>query len=154
MSHDAIDFAARIRDQGGRLTPQRQLVLDTLCALGGHVSAAELSERVQETAPAIDRSTVYRTLTLLQEMDLVSAATVDGVTIYELAPAKDQPHAHLICDVCGHVAHVHSEVVGKMARHLEERQGFVMEPAGLTVYGTCHLCRSGLDPEQKAGSSG
>lgn len=148
MPDDAIDFATRIRDQGGRLTPQRQLILDTLFALGGHVSAAQLSERVQEIAPAIDRSTVYRTLTLLQELGLISAATVDGTAIYELAPAHDQPHAHLVCEVCGYVAHIHSGVVDETARRLEERHGFIVGEAGLTVSGVCRHCAAKIDPQR------
>ncbi len=148
MSHDALDFAARIRDQGGRLTPQRQLVLDTLCALGGHVSVADLSDRVQAVAPAIDRSTVYRTLTLLKEMELVSAVTVDGVSVYEIAPVQAQPHAHLICGQCGHVEHVHTDLVSDLMQRLVAQHDFVMSNTGLSVQGLCRVCAASRQDRQ------
>ena len=58
MSHTTLDLAAALHDRGARLTPQRQIILDALCALGGHVTVAELYERVHADFPAIDRSTV------------------------------------------------------------------------------------------------
>ncbi len=148
MSHNSSDFAARIRDQGGRLTPQRQLVLDTLCALGGHVSVADLSDRVQAVAPAIDRSTVYRTLALLQDLELVSAATVDGVSVYEIATARTQPHAHLICEQCGHVEHVQSDLVSDLMQQLVAHHDFVMSNTGLSVQGLCRGCAAGQQDVQ------
>jgi Fur family ferric uptake transcriptional regulator len=78
MSHTTLDLAAALHNRGARLTPQRQIILDALCALGGHVTVAELYERVHADFPAIDRSTVYRALAFFVELGLVAAAEMGG----------------------------------------------------------------------------
>ena len=84
MSHTTLDLAAALHNRGARLTPQRQIILDALCALGGHVTVAELYERVHADFPAIDRSTVYRALAFFVELGLVAAAEMGGATVYEI----------------------------------------------------------------------
>ncbi len=41
------------------MTPQRQIILDALCAIGHHTTANEIFERVHATTPAINRATVF-----------------------------------------------------------------------------------------------
>ena len=79
MSHTTIDFHALIRGNGHRLTPQRQIILDALCEMGGHVTVAALYERVHGRYPAIDRSTVYRAMDFFGELGLVTSADVGGL---------------------------------------------------------------------------
>lgn len=140
MTHDIDDMAERIRVQGGRLTPQRQLLLDTLCELGDHVTAAELYERVHQLAPAIDRSTVYRSVNLFAELGLVRSSTVDGVAVYELASGEGIPHGHLVCRTCGCVVHLEPDITLRLAGNLRESYDFQLDVADLTVYGSCLEC--------------
>ena len=65
MSHHHLDFSQLIRAQGYRLTPQRQLVLDTLCAMSSHATACEIYDQVSAQMPALNQATVYRTLSLI-----------------------------------------------------------------------------------------
>ena len=49
-----------LREKGLRLTPQRELVLSAVRELG-HATPEEVAEKVRQTHPGINRSTVYRT---------------------------------------------------------------------------------------------
>ena len=60
-----------LRDQGYRITPQRQLVLEAVNTLG-HATPEELLSEVQKTAAAVNLSTIYRTLEVLEQVGLVT----------------------------------------------------------------------------------
>ena len=139
MSHTTLDIPTLIRERGHKMTPQRQIILDTLCEMGGHVTVAELYERVHERFPAIDRSTVYRALDFFCELGLVAAADVAGAAVYEIAP-EGPPHYHLICTGCGEVAHVPGEVFDELSGRLLAEFGFAADLGSLSVHGLCREC--------------
>ncbi|MBP6786166.1 MAG: transcriptional repressor [Candidatus Promineofilum sp.] len=145
MTHDTHDIAATIRAHGHRLTLQRQIILDTLCEMGGHVTVAELYEQVGSRYPAIDRSTLYRALDFFGQLGLVRATDVGGTAVYEMANLSDangHAHHHLICRNCGFIDHVSGEAFNEFAGHLRDHFGFVAEVDSLTVYGVCRECNS------------
>ena len=69
----ASEWDAKLRDQGYRITPQRQLVLRAVEELQ-HATPEEILTEVQKTASGVNLSTVYRTLEVLEEVGLVSHA--------------------------------------------------------------------------------
>lgn len=138
MSHDTRDYATHLRSQGYRVTPQRALILDTLCGLGTHATIGVLYEHVQLAAPEIDRATVYRTINLFRELGLVNSAEIDNQTTYEVA--DDIPHHHLICRICGHVADFDHAQLRDFVAHLHATYGFHAEPDHLTINGVCAPC--------------
>ena len=141
MSHTTLDLAATLHHHGARLTPQRQIILDALCALGGHVAVAELYERVHADFPAIDRSTVYRALSFFVELGLVVAAEIGGATVYEIAPRDGEcDHYHLVCRDCGGVLHVDGAAFDALAAWLDADHGFAAELGKLTIHGRCREC--------------
>ena len=50
-----------------RNTMQKEIIHRTLCAMGGHPSAAMVYERVHQEHAAISRSTVYRVVSRMAE---------------------------------------------------------------------------------------
>jgi Fe2+ or Zn2+ uptake regulation protein len=100
MTHHNTDYQSILRAAGHRVTPQRVLILDSVCAAGGHTTLGEVYARAHHIDPSLDRSTLYRTLKLLVELGLVvSADTGDGEMYYEIA--KSHRHHHLVCRQCG-----------------------------------------------------
>src|SRR6201995_3849710 len=93
-----------LRSRGYRLTPQRQLVLEAVAALG-HATPEEISTEARRTASGLNISTVYRTLALLQELGLVTHTHLGhGAPTYHVA--TDDDHLHLVCRDCGQVEEV------------------------------------------------
>jgi len=64
------DLAARLRERGRRLTPQRQLILQAVEALH-HATPDEVLAHVRSQVSSVNASTVYRTLEVLEELGLV-----------------------------------------------------------------------------------
>lgn len=139
MSHHTTDFAERIRAQGYRLTPQRQLILDAICELGGHVTPEAICTWVRAKAPAVNRATVYRSLDFLCEVRLVVAAHIGRQTVYELA--GDHPHHHLICRTCDAVIQLDQAAVDAFFAQIDRRQNFAVDMDHMTLFGLCPRCR-------------
>lgn len=139
MSHYTSDFARLIRQQGYRLTPQRQLILDAICELGAHVTPEAIYRRVAKRAPAINRATVYRNLDFLCEQRLVVAAHIGRETVYEIAGTE--PHHHLICRTCDEVITLPHAAVQEFFQTLQRRYSFTVDMDHLTLFGLCPKCR-------------
>ena len=143
MAHQTADLPALLRAQGNRLTPQRQILLDTLCEMGGHVTVAELHERIHARYPAIDRSTVYRALDFFVELGLVNTADLGGAAVYEIASGEHPgAHHHLVCRDCGHIDHVPGGAFDAFAARLRDDFGFVADANSLTIHGVCRDCQT------------
>lgn len=140
MSHKEQNFAERIRQQGYRFTPQRQLILDALCERGGHATVEDIYEAVNATAPAINLATVYRTVRFLEELRLVVSADIQGDTVYEIA--RPTPHHHLVCRACGQVTVLADHHFGDLVEHLAEEHQFRAELDHLTIRGLCRDCQT------------
>jgi Fur family transcriptional regulator, ferric uptake regulator len=133
-----MELQETLRAKGYRLTPQRQLVLDAVTDLG-HATPDEACAWVKERSSAVNISTIYRTLELLEELGLVKHAHLShGAPTYHAAAAPE--HVHLICRVCGAITEVPPSTVAPLVDELERNHGFVPDVGHLTVFGTCATC--------------
>ena len=66
-----LDFRLALKQRGLRMTPQRQLILDAVASLHGHISADQVYQQVISQFPDVNVTTVYRTLEVLEELGLV-----------------------------------------------------------------------------------
>ena len=128
-----------LRSRGYRVTPQRQLVLEAVAKLG-HATPEEIAASVQQTAKAVNISTIYRTLELLDNLGLVTHTHLNhGAPTYHLA--SDADHVHLVCQDCGKVEQTSPDAIRPLVTALEDMHGFETNVAHLTVFGRCADCR-------------
>ena len=131
-------WQATLRAKGYRLTPQRELVLRAVDRLG-HATPDEILGAVREESQAVNISTVYRTLELLEELELVRHAHItDRAPTYHSAAAP--PHVHLVCRECKGITEVAPEAIEPMIAAVRDRYGFVTDVGHLSVFGTCQEC--------------
>jgi len=139
-SPDPEESAGFLRAAGLRVTPQRELVMDTLSAQPGHhLTADEVWQVVQQRYTAINRSTVYRILELLTRHGLVTQTRLgSSVVHYELA--HEHAHHHLVCTRCRRVVQLPAADVNTLRRRIFERHGFRLGLGDLTLEGVCVDC--------------
>ena len=131
-------WQAILREHGYRLTPQRELVLRAVDRLG-HATPDEVLASVREESQAVNVSTVYRTLELLEELGLVRHAHItDRAPTYHSTAAP--AHVHLVCRECREVTEVAPELIEPLAGALSERYDFTTDVGHLTIFGTCSRC--------------
>ncbi len=132
------DWQATLRAKGYRLTPQRELVLRAVDRLG-HATPDEVIAAVHEESEAVNVSTVYRTLELLEELGLVRHAHIsDRSPTYHSTTTPS--HVHLVCRGCGTVLEAPPEDVAALTTTLRDRYGFHTDVGHLTVFGECSSC--------------
>jgi Fur family ferric uptake transcriptional regulator len=133
-------LANLLHARGSRVTPQRQLVIEQVLASHGHIVPEDIYVEVSRRFPSINRSTVYRTLQLLEQMGLISHAHVEeGITRYHRA--DDPAHIHLVCHGCGSVQEVADLSIGEPLREaLVEQFGFESDLTHLAIAGRCRGC--------------
>lgn len=140
MTHHTLDYARRIRERGYRLTPQRQLILDAVCACQRHCTIDEIYEYVRARIPTISLATIYRTLDFLCEMRLVVAASLGGrQVVYEIAGT--QPHHHLVCRNCGATYEIGDDLMQAFFRQIEAQRDFRVDMDHVALFGLCSHCR-------------
>lgn len=138
----------KLRGKGLKVTQQRMLVLQTLAdRSGSHMAAEDIYELIRERYPEIGLATVYRTLQLLLEMQLVDRINLDdGCVRYEIGHLFEgdtkHNHHHLICRVCGKVLPFEDDLLDELERHIEEDTGFHIQDHQLKFYGHCKDCLS------------
>ena len=103
------EFKQMLKDHGLKVTNQRLLVLEALASCPDkHLTTEEIYELVKVDFPEIGIATVYRTIQLLLELNLVDKINLDdGFVRYEIGSVRTEEtkhhHHHLICLNCGKV---------------------------------------------------
>lgn len=128
-----------LHERGMRMTPQRQLVLDAVRSLG-HATPERICEHVQRTSPAVNITTVYRTLDLLEQLGLVRHTHLGhGAPSYS---TERHEHVHLVCHDCGSVREVPTATLDGLGAELRAQHGFALDPTHLALSGVCGRCRT------------
>lgn len=91
--HTAEDAIACLRSVGVPVTQQRIEIARVLFARPVHLSADQVLERVRMNAPDTSRATVYNTLRLFREKNLVRELIVDPDRV--VFDSNTDPHYHL-----------------------------------------------------------
>ncbi|HEY3529222.1 MAG TPA: transcriptional repressor [Nocardioides sp.] len=129
------DWRVRLREQGYRLTPQRELILEAVERLG-HATPDEVLAEVRTHSTAVNASTVYRTLEMLEELGLVRHAHLsDRAPTYH--SMDEHEHFHLVCRNCHKVISVDPDVLTPVSERLSAEHGFTIDVGHLTVFGIC-----------------
>lgn len=137
-----------LRAHGLRRMASRIAVLAVLEPVHGHLSVAEIDQRLHACLPAEDQppdlATIYRTVTTLVDQGVLHALTLDGgVTSYGLAA---EPHHHAICTGCGSIIEVPARRLASALQHAMAGSSFTLsERAGLTLHGLCPQCQDEPD---------
>jgi len=129
------DWRARLRESGHRLTPQREMILRAVEELG-HATPDEVLTHVHRQSSAVNVSTVYRTLEVLEGLGLIRHAHLsDRAPTYH--SVAEHEHFHLVCRNCGRVTSVDPDVISDLERTLVADHRFAVDVGHLTIFGHC-----------------
>ena len=129
-----------LHNQGYRITPQREMIIETIAHADGHVSAEQIHDRVKERTRFVNLATVYRTLDLLVEKGLASRVDLwDGRVVY--ATLHHGPHIHLVCRQCGEIFLADFGLLGSLSEQLSANYDFSADLQHLSIAGVCTGCR-------------
>jgi Fur family ferric uptake transcriptional regulator len=128
-----------LKEKGHRLTPQRGLILDIIHKSHAHLSAEDIFTQVQSRVSGVDKSTVYRTLDLLEELGCVVKSQLGERFIYH--HMEEGHHHHLICRTCGKGINCDEDLLLLVKKALIEQYGFQADFKHMVIKGLCAVCR-------------
>jgi Fe2+ or Zn2+ uptake regulation protein len=129
------DTATRLAEVGHRLTGPRRAVIDAIGQFPGPFTIEELTS----ATPGVGRATVFRTVKLLQEAEVVCRMVLeDGGVRYELSGGGH--HHHLICSICGAVAEFGDPELDALIQENANAHAFALGGHSLELYGRCASC--------------
>ena len=114
---------AALRKAGVRLTRQRTALLDSLAKSDDHPDATTLHERTRILEPGISLSTVYRTLTALEEQGVIHKHVFQGEPA-RFEHAQTEHHDHMIDIDTGEVIEFTSEKIEKLQAEIAKEMGY------------------------------
>ena len=130
---------AALKQRDFRLTPQRLELVRLIAVSDGHPSASQLYTTIKRQFPTMSHATVYKTLTLLKEMDQVLEIDLRNDSHYD--GNRPQPHPHLICNKCNKIIDAEVSLDQESLRSLEQASGFKILRPQISLYGLCSECK-------------
>lgn len=135
----------KLHEAGFKLTPQRELTVEVLLEKEkDHLSAEEIYMLVKSKNTGIGLATVYRTLEILTELEIINKLTFqDGIARYDLNMSDEKhQHHHLLCLKCGKIEEVKNDMLLEIEIEIEKEYQFTVKDHRLTFHGICKNCSS------------
>lgn len=137
------NFKALLKKNSLKFTIQREVILETLYNSDEHLTPESLHNLIQNKFPDLNTgiATVYRTLSLLEESDMVTSLSFGAHgKKYELG-AKHH-HDHFICTICGSITEFVDEQIEERQHKIADDLGFEMQDHSMQIYGICKNCQN------------
>ena len=121
-------------DKGLKMTEQRRVIARVLSDAADHPDAGEVYRRATEADPRISMATVYRTVRLFEEANVVERHDFgDGRSRYE--EASEDHHDHLIDIKTGRVVEFRNERIEELQREIARELGYRLVDHRLELFG-------------------
>lgn len=150
MKRDCGKWGLKLREHGYKCTAARELIPEILEATEGHLSSDDVYKALYINHPQIGLTTVYRTLELLVDLEIVDKFEFgDGRSRYELSEeySHKEHHHHLICTGCGMILDYSDfmddelKYLSKIETELGKKHKFKIENHLIRFYGKCSTCQ-------------
>ena len=134
---------------GHRMTKQRHAILAALRAADCHPDASWIYVEVRRQISSISLGTVYRSLKVLCELNLVRELTYgDRHSRYD---GNVSTHGHVTCFRCGRIGDVAVPQNGELSQSAEQESGFKINALRVEFEGICPNCERALRNEKERG---
>ncbi|ONI45404.1 transcriptional repressor [Candidatus Epulonipiscium fishelsonii] len=128
-----------LRQKKLKVTPQRLSIFYMLKNTTSHPSVETIYSLLRETHPTMSLATVYKTLSVLVDANLVQQINV-GENSFRY-DATVSPHPHIICSKCNEVHDLHLDFVDEFFYKVQEETNFKLSYQKLYFYGICPTCQ-------------
>ncbi len=136
-------FKELLKKNAYKYTIQREVILETLYKSDEHLTPEALHQLIKEKFPELKTgiATVYRTLSLLEDSDMVTSLSFGSQgKKYELG-AKEH-HDHMICTKCGNITEFVDAEIEERQHAIANELGFKMQDHSMQIYGICKNCQN------------
>lgn len=123
-----------------RVTEPRRAVAQLVADQPGHFSAADLVTAAGAQRLSIGRATIFRTLDVLADLDLVERIDLpSGEHAY--VACEPSHHHHVICSRCGRSEDIEDAGLRAVVSDVARRTGYRIDEHRLELFGLCPACQ-------------
>jgi len=131
---DPLRIEKLCAEKGLKMTEQRRVIAGVLSESDDHPDVEQLHQRATAVDPRISIATVYRTVRLLEEVNILTRHDFgDGRARYEEVP--DEHHVHLIDNETGTVIEFHNEAIERLQETVAKELGYRLVDHRLELFG-------------------
>lgn len=134
-------FKKILRQGGLKYTKQREILLKTLYHNDTHYTPESLYMEIKKSEPSLNLgiATVYRTLNLLEEAEMVTSISFGSAgKKYELA--NKPHHDHMICRNCSKIIEFENPIIERQQSLIAKEYNFKLTGHLMQLYGICADC--------------
>jgi Fur family transcriptional regulator, ferric uptake regulator len=135
---DQSDVLELLRSRGLRMTPQRRAIVSEVMRTKGHISPASIARTIEGDMPGVNPSTVYRTLSLLEEVGVLQHSHLESGAEYH--KAEESHHVHLTCHRCGRDDELSITEAERLGQLIRRHHGFEADLTHFAITGLCADC--------------
>ena len=136
----STDVMEMLRGRGLRMTPQRRAIVAEVMRTAGHISPTAIARKVQGEMPGVNASTVYRTLSLLEEVGVLAHSHLESGAEYHRS--EEAAHVHLTCTRCGTEDALSLAEADSLHALIRTHHGFEADLTHFAIGGLCRRCSS------------
>jgi len=136
-------FKQLLRSSGLKYTKQRELILEIIYENQGHFTPEDIYNLIKMSYPDVKLgiATVYRTLTLLEDAQIVSSISF-GAQGKKYEFGLTDHHDHLVCMECGAIAEFFDETIEAQQEVIAKQHNFKMTGHIMKITGLCEACQN------------
>lgn len=135
-----ICVTSLLRDKGFKVTPQRLAIYNALAATTAHPSAEMIYNELQPIYPTMSLATVYKTIEILKELNLVQILNVGEDSFRYDANTSNHPHVRCMC--CGRVDDLHGIDSIDFVSRVSSQTDYTIQGQQFYFYGICPKCQT------------
>lgn len=134
-------FKKILRESGLKYTKQREILLKTLYHSDAHYTPESLYMEIKQMQPELNIgiATVYRTLNLLEEAEMVTSISL-GAAGKKYEFANKPHHDHMICKGCGKIIEFENPIIENQQALVAKEHHFKLTGHLMQLYGMCYDC--------------
>jgi len=133
-------FREYIKEKGLRNTPEREMIIQEIFSLHDHFDADELFLRLRNQKMIVSKASIYRTLPLLIESELIKEVYFENGHLHYEHIYGHKHHCHLRCICCGRILEVGDDKLVKIRNQIGQKYGFVITSHRFELLGYCSQC--------------
>jgi len=137
------DFKQLLKSNNLKYTKQRELILEIIYNNSGHFTPEDIYNLIKMSYPDVKLgiATVYRTLTLLEDAQIVSSLSF-GTQGKKYEFGLKEHHDHLVCLECGGIEEFFDETIEKQQEKIAKKFNFKMTNHIMKITGVCSACQA------------
>ena len=126
-------------EKGMPLTKKRKVIISVIEKNPGHLDAEDVYGRAKKIDPSIGMATVYRSLKLMRDYNVIEYHSFGQEHQHFESPTKLH-HDHLVCSDCGRIEEFNDPSLEKLKSNVAKKHGFTMKTHKLEIFGLCSDC--------------